>query len=287
MLYRFLRFPGGRDKAVTLSYDDGVRQDIRFAQVIDQYGLKCTFNLNTGLMTEDRKDRKILQQEVQKYLLDKGHEVAVHGKYHKAPGLCRLTELACDVLDCRRELEEMFGIIIRGMAYPDSGIRNIQNISDYSAIRQILQELDIAYARTLGGDNDEFKLPADWYAWMPTTHHAKEHAIPYAQKFVELNVDKQYEASRFPRLFYMWGHTYEFDNDNNWDQLEKLCRILGNREEIWYATNMEIYNYVNAYRRLELSADGNIVYNPTLVKIWFDYNKTLYTIEPGQTIKIG
>ena len=50
MIYHFMRYPGGKPKAVTLSYDDGVIQDIRMAQVLDKYGLKCTFNLCSGLI---------------------------------------------------------------------------------------------------------------------------------------------------------------------------------------------------------------------------------------------
>ncbi len=44
----FMRFPGGRKKALTLSYDDGVEQDRRLMQIMDAHGLKGTFNLNSG-----------------------------------------------------------------------------------------------------------------------------------------------------------------------------------------------------------------------------------------------
>ena len=285
--YCFLRYPGGRGKAVTLSYDDGVRYDVPLARIIDKYGIKCTFNLNTGFMTEDRKANKLMPEEVKAELLDHGHEVAVHGKFHRAPGLCRPFEVAADVMDCRRELEEMFGMIIRGMAYPDSGIRNIQNGTEYPKIKEILEELGIVYSRTLGGDNNEFKLPTDWHAWMPTAHHSNPKALEWAKEFAQLDTEAGYGARRYPRLFYLWGHSYEFNNDNNWELLEELCQVLGNREDTWYATNMEIYDYVTAFRQLVFSADGSMVYNPSLVKVWFDADGTAYSIEPGQTLKLG
>ena len=84
----------------------------------------------------------------------------------------------------------------------------------------------------------------------------------------------------------MWGHSYEFDRDNNWELLEELCGILGGHEDIWYATNMEIWEYVNAYNSLVFSADSTIVYNPTLYKIWFNVDGTDYAVEPGQTITV-
>ena len=40
----FLRYPGGKAKAVTFSYDDGVQQDKRLAGIFDKYGMKGTFN---------------------------------------------------------------------------------------------------------------------------------------------------------------------------------------------------------------------------------------------------
>ena len=59
MKYFFPRFPGGKGKAVTLSYDDGCPEDIRFSDTISKYGLKCTFNLNGERGSEARKKEVI------------------------------------------------------------------------------------------------------------------------------------------------------------------------------------------------------------------------------------
>lgn len=40
-------------------------------------------------------------------------------------------------------------------------------------------------------------------------------------------------------LMYVWGHSYEFDNDNNWELMERFCAMAGGRGDIWYATNLE------------------------------------------------
>lgn len=45
----FLRYPGGLTKALTFSYDDGVEQDMRLVKLLDDHGMKGTFNLNSGL----------------------------------------------------------------------------------------------------------------------------------------------------------------------------------------------------------------------------------------------
>ena len=43
-----MRFPEGKSKALTLSYDDGVEQDRTLLDILNAAGLKCTFNLNSG-----------------------------------------------------------------------------------------------------------------------------------------------------------------------------------------------------------------------------------------------
>ena len=48
------------------------------------------------------------------------------------------------------------------------------------------------------------------------------------------------------RLFYVWGHSYEFDKDNNWEIIENFAEYVGKREDVWYVTNIEIYDYVNS-----------------------------------------
>ena len=277
--YQFLRFPGGKPKAVTLSYDDGIRDDLRFSDIITGHGFKCTFNYNCGSPLSD--------DEVQEYVLSRGHEIAVHGAQHRAEGLLRPIEGIREILDCRLALESRFHTIIRGCAYPDSGITRFENGADYQTIRNYLKECDIAYARTLGADNDSFRLPADFLAWMPSVHHSNPKAMEYAEKFLSIDYSPAvYDDARSARLFFMWGHTYEFENSRNWVLLENLCKTLGGKDDIWYATNMEIYSYVEAYHSLHYSADGRILYNPTLLQVWFERDRKLYCIGPGETLTL-
>ena len=288
MEYRFLRFPGGKGKAVTLSYDDGCRHDIRMAAKLKEYGIPCTFNISSGLFGKDDQGWYLTVQEIQTHILDAGHEIAIHGKMHMAPGLSRPVDCIQDMLNCRLELEKTFGGIIRGMAYPDSGITNMQNQADYANIRSYLQNLGIVYARTLGGDNNSFCLPSDWMAWMPTIRHRNPLIMEYIAQFLAQDPDREklYNAQRYPRLFYLWGHSFEFENDGNWELLDEICQKLGGHEDIWYATNTEIYDYVQAYHALIFSADGKTVYNPTLKTVWFRTDKKHYVIESGETIHI-
>ena len=279
----FLRYPGGKAKAVTFSYDDGVPEDKRLAEIFDKYGLKATFNHNCEYM----RDTNFTKEEVKKYFLSKGHEIAVHGANHRANGNLRPIEGIKDVLDCRIELEEKCDSIIRGMAYPDTGITQMGNFGNFESIKQYLKELDIAYSRTLGGDNNSFMLPNDFYAWMPSCHHDNAKIMEYIDEFLNLDIStKTYHARRVPRLLYIWGHSFEFEQKNNWEHIEEICSKLANNDEIWYATNIEICDYVEAYKSLKYSADGHKVYNPSLFEIWFDVDGKLFSIKPGETILI-
>ena len=66
----------------------------------------------------------------------------------------------------------------------------------------------------------------------------------------------------------MWGHGYEFDDCDNWERMEKLLSFLSeHREKIWFATNGEILEYVQAYRRLEYSVDGSAICNPSALDV--------------------
>lgn len=286
MYYRFIRFPGGKPKAATFSYDDATRHDIRMLEIMNKYGIKCTVNANNFIFDETKRASKLSPDEIREHVLAKGHELALHCASHKANGRLTAIQGIREVLDNRLAFEKEFGGIIRGMAYPDSGITRTSTYITKPEIKNYLKELDIAYARTLAGDNDKFLLPDDWHEWIPSAHHSNPAILDYVDKFVGLDVDSAYITGRYARLLYIWGHSYEFNSDNNWDLLEQICSRLSGKDDIWYATNMEIYNYVEAYNSLIFSADGYTAYNPTLVTVWFATRNNLYKIAPGETVTI-
>ena len=283
MKYNFLRFPGGKVKAVTLSYDDGCKEDIRMVEILNKYGLKCTFNL-VGKNIE--KELPLTKEFIKNNILAKGHEIANHGYDHRSQSKIRALEGIRDIIDCRIALEKAFGIIIQGMAFPDNVINRFLEPDAYERVKKYIGELEIAYVRSAAGDNDKFKLPEDWHNWIPTAHHDNPAIMEYIDKFVALDVDKLYKLDRTPKLFYLWGHSYEFERNQNWEHLEEICQKLSGKDDIWYATNIEIYDYVQAYNGLKYSADSNLVYNPTLLDIWFDVDGTMYCVKSGETIMI-
>ena len=283
MRYRFLRFPEGKFKALTLSYDDGVVQDVKFAEMLNKYGIKATFNINSKHMGSN--PQRLSAEDIKKYLLDTGHEIAVHGADHIAPGNATTVDGINDVLECRKALERSFGKIIHGMAYPDTGIKQIVGGASYEEIKQYLKMLGIAYARTLGGDNNDFAMPSDWYNWVPTAHHYNPKLMEWLDEFMNLE-NASYISRAVPKLFYLWGHTYEFDNNDGWNHIEEFCKKASTAKDVWFATNIEIYEYEKAYRSLEFNVDNTMVYNPTLIDVWFLADDKIYCVKSGETLKL-
>ena len=106
----------------------------------------------------------------------------------------------------------------------------------------------------------------------------------YVEKFLNIKEEGLFGANRHARLFYLWGHSYEFDNDNNWDLLDSFCEKISGKDDTWYATNMEIYEYVTAFNSLVFSANGNRIYNPTLIDIYADIDAVPRVIKSGETL---
>ena len=93
-------------------------------------------------------------------------------------------------------------------------------------------------------------------------------------------------VKRASQMFYVWGHSYEFDNDDNWDVIEKFAQYIGGRDDIWYATNIEVFDYVKAYERLVRSYDDTMVYNPSAIDVWFEINGEAFCIKAGETLAL-
>ena len=274
----YMRFPGWAAKALTLSYDDGVQQDIRLMEILDRHGLKCTFNINSGSIPHEGKvypegqiHRRMTASECVALYKNSGHEVAVHGHTH--PFLEQLPQsgVVYEVIKDREELEKMFGCIIKGMAYPYG------TFSD--EVVEALRACGISYSRTTVS-TEKFNIPTDWLRMPATCHHNNPRLMELAEKFTAIAGEKLQGA----KLFYLWGHSYEFDEKNNWDVIEKFAEYMGGRDDIWYATNIEIYDYIKAYKSLEFSADMSMVHNPTATTLYFRFNGENYSLASGATI---
>lgn len=253
-------FPDGKYKVLTMSYDDGKKDDKRLIDLFNKYGIKGTFHLNSGLLGSDEH---VHLSEIRE--LYKNHEVATHTVTHPTIARCPNEQIVQQILKDRENLEEIIGYTVRGLSYP--------NGSYNSEIVNMLKYLGIEYSRVVGS-KENFNMPDDFYRWQATCHH-KHNIMKHAEKFVGL-VKKQYLY-----LMYVWGHSYEFDRDNNWELIEEFCSYISNKDDIWYATNIEIVDYVNLLNNLKFSVKGDFVYNPSAKSAWISVDGEIIEIKGG------
>lgn len=213
----------GKQKAITLSYDDGTLHDIHLVERLNAYGLKSTFNLCSSWLSDERH---VSAKEVAS--LYQGHEVAVHTLTH--PHLLNLQEdeLISQVEEDRMELSRLVGYEVVGMAYP---------YGDYTPAiaHTIATKTGVQYARiTL--PTDSFALPQNLLCWYPNAHHSEEARIhTLLEQFLSSPPDQ-------PQVLSIWGHSYEFDRtEHGWERLENLCRQLSGHPDVFYGTNREVF----------------------------------------------
>ena len=220
-------------KFVTFSFDDGIEDDVRLVEIMNKYGLKGTFNLNSGHLANNTSWRYMDVKDVRhlNYFdcpnLYQGHEIAGHSYNH--PHLENLDKNTLDNeirLD-KKILEHLYECKVRGMAYP-YGTYNDDVI-------EALRDNQIEYCRTILSTY-EFSFPEEPLTWHPTCHFRDKRVMELAKQFVNCEAKED-------MLFYIWGHSYELITEEDWEAFEKLCQVISNQEGVCYATNIEILDY--------------------------------------------
>lgn len=224
----------GKLKALTFSYDDGITQDIRLIELLNRYGLKCTFNLNSEFLslrgTLMRNGKRIAHYKIHKEdvrRIYEGHEVAVHTLTHPSLAECEDAEVIRQVEQDRLNLSELAGYEVVGMAYPNGS-------HDERVAGLIREHTGVKYSRTVTS-TENFDLQENLIQFNPTVKHLSfDTMMALGQKFVDLKPDK-------PQIFYVWGHAYEMDYEEDyWVRLEEFCKLVSGKDDIFYGTNKEV-----------------------------------------------
>jgi len=260
----YICFPGGKHKVLTMSYDDGRAEDRRLVSIFNQYGIKGTFHVNAGLTQDERVPLSEYKE------LYKGHEVSAHTYTHPTIARCPMEQVVAQVMEDRKALEEAVGYPVRGLSYP--------NGSYSKEIINVLPALGIRYARTVQSTMS-FAMPENFLEWPATCHHNRN-LLELGQQFVDLF------KTQYLYMMYVWGHSYEFTQRNNWDVMEDFCKLVGGRDDIWYATNIEIVDYMDAAKRLQYTAAGDKVYNPSFQSVWVSVDNKIVEVPGGQMVTL-
>ena len=271
-----MRFPGFKKKAFTVSYDDGTIHDKRMVETMMRHGIKGTLNVNSAGL--GKNENKLTPDALVELINKSGFEIAVHGYRHLSLAQVDIGAATYDVMKDREVLEGLFGRVIKGMAYANGSYND--------EVVKALECCGIEYSRTTVS-TERFDMPTDWLRLPATCHHRNPRLMELLQQFVEIPENEGYFWRNKPRLFYLWGHSFEFDRDNNWELLDELCEYIGGREDIWYATNGEIYDYQRAFESLRASHDGTLLHNPTATDVYIETSCGKIIIPAGETVRLG
>ncbi len=199
-------------KYFLFSFDDGSVYDRDLVPLLERYGIRGTFNLNSGLEDfvwtyEDRLPirRQKLAEAVELY---RGHEIASHSLHH--PWLTGLTppQLAWEVGEDCAALKRIFGLQEIGFGVPFTGCgeREIRIIRKY-----------VRYIR-LSAFSDCFALPEDpWH--IPI--HGLYNDADIREKLIRFSENALPES-----VFVLAGHSYELEALNHWDYMEALLQFV-------------------------------------------------------------
>lgn len=217
-------------KALTFSYDDGIEQDRKLVEIFNKYGMKATFNLNTGIQTPESNFEiegvyinRMKQEGLEE--LYRGHEIATHGLTHAAPTGMTKEQLDKEFLTDMSNIERIYGTYPVGMAYAYGCVDD--------EVVKYLKSIGIKYGRTVEASHS-FEIPKEPLKLKATCHHDDDMLFELAEKFLKAEPKENEQM-----LFYVWGHSYEFDVNNNWDRIEEFCKMMSGKADIFYGTNRE------------------------------------------------
>ena len=230
----------GKLKAVTFSIDDGCASDRRIVEIFNKYGIKGTFNINSGLLNTEfviRNEQGKIVETVPKMKVYEvkdvyaGQEIAAHTCTH--PNLTDLSEkeIVYQVEEDRKTLSALVGYDVVGRAYPCGGVNNDERVA-----KCIKENTPIQYARTITSTY-AFDLQEDLLRFNPTIYWIEKELFDLVEKFLAFETDK-------PQLLYIWGHAFELDRGHyiTYEKLEELCARIANRDDVFYGTNCEVFN---------------------------------------------
>ena len=266
-------YPGGKRKAFNISYDDGVVQDIRFVELLNQYGLKGTFNLNYGLMRQGFTWQhecgmtvcRIPEEQINGVYA--GHEIASHSYSHPYFDNATETEILKELSSDKFFLERLTGGEVAGYATP------FYYYSDLMA--DCVRHCGFAYAR-ISEETNDYSIPEDFYRWKGSKFHWDTDLMDFVRGFLE--------TDRELALCQLVGHSYDLDVLNLWETMERICRWVSESGEVWAATHLDMVRYLKNMNLARISDRG--IYNESCAELWFEVDGNVIKLLPGEVFDL-
>jgi len=236
---RIADFPGGARMAAVQSWDDGIPQDKRAAELLQKWGWRASFFFNHHSPMCGRW----------KELEDLGMEIGSHSWSHpfyplQSPERCRDESVLM-----RLFLESKVGHPVISFAYPFNYGAAYDARGDY-VLRAQREAGYLSGRSTMNGP-----LSLD-YLGEPLAMNPNAHFLAGRDR-IEWEWQR---ASATPRgVFYIWGHTYEIANEADWSAFEDLLNTYGRNPAAWYASqgDLMVWNLLRDTTKLAVTGDSN------------------------------
>lgn len=221
---------------VTTSWDDGHPADLRVADLLDKHGVSGTFYIPCS-----NSEGRPVMCPTNVAELGRRFEVGGHTKNHIS-----LTEIAPpaaanQILANKHRLEDLVGREVCGFAY----VRGRHN----RIVRGLVEQAGYRYARTVKTlmttpGHDRFRVPTttqffahssstyvrNYLSKGPTLERATILGAVLSHDELTMRFSRAAKASaRLGGYFHLWGHSWELDEHDLWDPLD---RLLGQLREI-------------------------------------------------------
>ncbi|MBQ7415544.1 MAG: polysaccharide deacetylase family protein [Oscillospiraceae bacterium] len=262
-------YPNGKSKAFNITYDDGILQDVRFVALLNRYGIKGTFNLNSQLMEQEFEwvhetgmVVKRLSIEAVRHLYD-GHEIASHTLTHPYLSTKTREEILWEMGEDKRRLEELFGREVAGFGVPF-------HFYD-ETVYQCVKECGFEYGRNSELTHNYFPWQ-DPYFWSCGIFHLE----PELDSFV----DGFFATDEELALCQIVGHSYDLDAAQLWEKMEQICRRVAEDEDVLPMTHLQIVRYLRAMKQAQITDSG--IYNPSVTPLWFRVDGEVVRLLPGE-----
>jgi len=262
-------YPYGKKKAFNVTYDDGVLQDVPFVELMNRYGLKGTFNLNSALMEQEFEwvhEKGLVVKRLHPHGLKdlyRGHEVASHTLNHPYMHDLSWEGIMWELSQDKRNLEALFGEEIKGFAVP----------FDYYSdrIAECVKQCGFTYGR-ISEMSHSFQPQTDYYRWKATVFHCEECLEDLTQQFVETDEELA--------LLQIVGHSYDLDAEDMWERMEAVFQTISRQEDVLPMTHIEMVEYLQAMEQAEITEE--YIWNHSDRSLWFAVNGAVCEVKPNE-----
>ena len=262
-------YPGGKTKAFNITYDDGILQDVCFVALLNKYGIKGTFNLNSQLMEQEFEwvhpngmTVKRLSKSAVRHLYD-GHEIAAHTLTHPFLNDKTEVELLWEIGEDKRRLEELFGREVAGFGVPF-------HFYD-EKIARCVQNCGFEYGRNSELTHN-YSPWQDPYYWSCGVFHLEPVLDDY--------VDGFFHTAEELALCQIVGHAYDLDAENMWEKMENILARMAADESVCSMTHLELVRYMRGMKQAVV--EKNVIVNSSELTLWFLVDGRALELAPGQ-----